>query len=272
MNNKTFIQRYPVASYFFLAFLISWVGSFLAAGPKFLRGETMELTDIGLIGLPMMAGPSLASILMTYLVDGRLGFRNLLARMKIWRICSWYAALLIFPSLILTVSLLLAALVSPEFTPIFFAVGILMGLLAGFIEETGWMGFAFHKMELKRSILSTSIYLGFLHGLWHLVADFLGNSATFGEYWPPYFIAFTVFVMALRLLIVWVYVNTKSLLLAQLMHASSTGFLAIIVPMDMAPAHWLLFYSFYAVALWAVVTVVIVKYSKNLMKRARTRN
>jgi len=258
-----------VASYFFLAYLIAWVGSFLAGGTKFLAGEAIEFSDIGLMGLAMMAGPSIAGVLMTYLVDGVSGLRDLFARMKNWRVGGrWYAPLLIFPSLILAVSLALATLVSPEFTPTFFAVGILMGLFAGLLEETGWMGFAFPKMIMKRSILSTSIYLGFLHGLWHLVADFLGNSAVFGEYWLPYFIAFVVFVMALRVLIVWVYANNKSLLLSQLMHASSTGFLAVIVPMGLAPAHWVVFYSVYAVALWAAATVVIVKYGKNLVKQA----
>jgi membrane protease YdiL (CAAX protease family) len=269
MKIKAFIQRHPVGMYFGLAFFISWVGSFLAGGSKFLQGDAMELNDLWSMGFAMLAGPSVSGIAMTYLVDGKKGLQDLFARMKKWQVGGrWYAALLIFPVLILSVSLALTALVSRELTPTFFALGTLMGLFAGLIEEIGWMGFAFLKMQLKRSILSTSIYLGFFHALWHIVADFLGNSATFGEHWLPYFAGFFLFVMALRVLIVWVYANTRSLLLAQLMHASSTGFLAIIVPMDMEPVYWSILYRVYAVVLCAVAAIVIARYGKQLVRQS----
>jgi membrane protease YdiL (CAAX protease family) len=128
------------------------------------------------------------------------------------------------------VSLALSVWVSPELSPIFLTPGIVMGLLAGLVEEVGWMGFAYPMMQLNRSILRTGIYLGLLHALWHIVPDFLGNYNALGGYWLPYFLGFTVFVVALRVLIVWVYANTGSLLLAQLMHASSTGFFVILIP------------------------------------------
>jgi len=268
-NNITFFQKHPLASYFFLAFMIAWVGSFVAVGPKFLAGETIVFADIGLMALPMLGAPSLSGILMAYLVDGRQGLSDLFARMKKWRVDGrWYTPLLIFPSLILALSLVLSTFVSAEFTPIFFPFGILMGLFAGLLEETGWMGYAFPKMILKRSILANSIYLGFIHGIWHMVASFIGSSSTLGEFWLPYFISSTLFIMALRVLIVWVYANTKSLLLSQLMHASSTGFLAVFVSTEIAPTNWFIFYITYAFVLWAVVSVVIVKYGKNLVKSA----
>jgi membrane protease YdiL (CAAX protease family) len=270
MRIKTFARRYPVGMYFGLAFVISWVGSLLAGGAKFLQGEAIGVTDIEYLfmALAMMAGPSVSGITMTYLVDGRSGLEALFARMKKWQVAGrWYAALLIFPILILAVSLALSALVSPEFSPTFLAIGVVAGLFAGFIEETGWMGFAFPRMQLKRSILSASIYLGFLHGLWHIVADFLSNSATFGEHWLPYFAGFFVMVMALRVLIVWVYANTKSLMLAQLMHASSSGFLVMIVPTDIAPVYWSVFYRVYAVALCTAAAVVVARYGKNLVRQ-----
>jgi len=265
MNRKTFIQSHSVLIYFFLTFLISWGGSFLGVGPKFLRGETIDLSDIGIMGLAMLAGPFIAGILMTYLTDEREGLSDLFSRMTKWRVGGrWYTTLAIFPILVLSVSWVLSVLVSTEFFPIFFGIGLVMGLFAGFFEETGWMGFAFPKMSQKGSILGASIYLGFVHGVWHVLADFLGNFQKFGQYWILYIIGFVVFVWALRVLIVWVYVNTKSLLLSQLMHASSSGFLALLVPTEIAPQNWAIYYLVYALVMWVTAAVVILKYGKTL--------
>ncbi len=263
------IKRHPVRSYFALAFTISWIGSLIVGGAKLLRGESLNPNDLWLMGLFMVAGPSVAGILMTYLTEGKKGLQDLLSRMTKWQVgVRWYSALLIFPFFVLLVLLTFAKLVSPEFTPTFFAIGILMGLFAGFIEEIGWMGFAFPKMQVKYSILSATLYLGFLHALWHIMASFLGSFAIFGEYWLPYFLGFSLFVIALRVLIVWVYINTRSLLLAQLMHASSTGFLSILVPMTMAPVYWTIFYSVYALVLCAIAALVISRYGKTLVQHS----
>ena len=264
---KTYIQRHPLASYFLMAFTIAWVGSILAVGPKFFRGESIE-SSAGLVAIAMLAAPILSSIVMTSIVDGKQGLKDLFGRMKIWRVGKWYLTLLIFPFLILVVSFPLSATVSPEFTPIFVPVGILMGLSAGFLEEIGWMGFAFPKMRLKYGLIRTSIYLGFLHGIWHVVVWFLLQSSDLGAYWLPYFITFVLFLVALRIIIVWVYSNTRSLLLAQLIHASSTGFLWVLTPTYIEPVNWVIFYSVYATAMWGVALIVIQKYGKDLVKHA----
>jgi uncharacterized protein len=269
MNSKALIQRHPVGSYFGLAFTIAWAGSFLAVGPKFIRGETMQFSDEILIFLVMLAGPSLAGITLAGIVDGSSGLRDLFSRMCRWRVgAHWYAALLIFPVLIMAVLLALATLLSPDFAPIFFPAGILIGLFAGFFEETGWMGYAFPKMQLTRSALTTSLFLGVIHVLWHIVPDYLGASGTRGAYWLPHFLAMMLVAMtAMRVLIVWVYVNTRSLLLAQLMHASSTGFLAVLDPTSISPAYSTLWYAIYGVVLWIVVAVVVAIYGKDLTHR-----
>jgi hypothetical protein len=65
---------------------------------------------------------------------------------------------------------------------------------------------------------------------------------------------------AMRFLLVWVYSNTESLLLAQLMHASSTGFLIMLVPLTLSPAKDTLFYLVYGVVLWVAVAVAAWRY------------
>ncbi len=266
MDIRSYIQRHAVLSYFALAFLVAWGGSFVAVGPKFIRGESLQFTDALLVLLPMLIGPSLAGVVMAYLADGKSGPRDLFARMRLWRVSArWYSAILIFPVLILVVQLGLAAFLSKDFAPYCFQIGILIGLLAGFFEEIGWTGFALPKMQLRHSAFAVGIFLGVLHSLWHLAADYLTASGTRGVYWMPRFAMFLVSMTAMRVLLVWVYTNTRSVLLAQLMHASSTGFLSILVPLSLSPRNDTIFNGIYAVALWIAVIVVVARYGKSLI-------
>jgi membrane protease YdiL (CAAX protease family) len=255
--------------YFALAYLISWGGSFAVAGGKFLRGETLGLEDVLLMAPLVLAGPLVAGVVMTYLLDGRSGLRDLFSRVLLWRVgLRWYAAaLLIFPTLIGGVVWALALLVSKDFTPGFLAFGIVAGLLAGFIEEIGWMGFAFPRMEKRFGRWRATIYLALLHGLWHAMAGYLGESGAFGVYWLPRFIAMWIVAMtAMRILLVWIYSNTGSLLLAQLTHASSSGFLVILGPETLTPAQGTLYFAIYAVVLWIPAAIVIARSGRGLVR------
>lgn len=268
MKIMDWIRRRPVASYFLMVFLIAWGGSIFGVGAKFLDGVELELND----GLPivvfMLGAPSLGGLAWTYICDGRQGLRDLFSRMKKWRVPGrWYATLLIFPVLILIVLIPLSLLVTPDLTPTFFSLGILMGLLAGFLEEIGWMGFAYPKMRMRLSVLRAGIYLGLIHALWHATADFLISYNSFGQNWLPYFTGFFVFLVALRIIIVWVYENTGSVLLTQLLHASSTGFLAILVPSTNASETWPIFYAVYAAGLWLVAAFIIIRNEKQLVNQ-----
>jgi membrane protease YdiL (CAAX protease family) len=251
-----------------MVLLISWGGSILA-GMKLLQGAELELKDALPMAVAMLGAPCFVGIAWTYICDGRKGLQDLLARMTKWRVgARWYAVLLIFPLLILVVILSLSMLVVPELKPTFLQIGILFGLSAGFLEEIGWMGFVYPKMRLRFSILRASIYLGLIHALWHGVADFLGNYNSFGENWLPYFAGFFVFVVALRVIIAWVYENTGSLLLAQLIHASSSGFLSVFVARtEFSGETWYIFYVAYAVVIWLVAAIIILRNEGRLLKQ-----
>jgi membrane protease YdiL (CAAX protease family) len=235
-----------------------------------MRGESFAPSEVWLMGGVMLLAPFLSGIIMTALVRGRRGLRELFARMTETRVgVRWYLVLLVFPILILAVTAVLATTGWPELSPAFFAPGIAMGVLAGFLEETGWMGFAYPEMARGRSVLVATTCLGLIHAGWHFLADYMVQSSKFGQYWLPYFAGFFVFVFALRFLIVWVYTNTGSLLLAQLVHGFSTGFLAILVPIGVSPQSWAVFYPVYAVVLCLVVLMVIAAYGTRLV-RTRT--
>jgi hypothetical protein len=67
---------------------------------------------------------------------------------------------------------------------------------------------------------------------------------------------------AMRVLISWLYINTKSVLIAQLMHISSTGSLVTFSPPAVSASQEVLWYSLYGVALWLVVLVVVKKFGR----------
>src|SRR5260370_1197022 len=160
----------------------------------------------------MLLGPSIAGIVLTRIVDGRGGLRQLFSRMFLAKFSGlWYITLLIPPTMILAVLILMHAFVPRAYTPNYFFVGILFGMPAGFLEEIGWMGYAFPKMRSQSNGLTASIQLGLLWSLWHLpVINFLGTATPHGVFWVPFFLAFTFAMTAMRGLIAWVYTNTKS--------------------------------------------------------------
>jgi uncharacterized protein len=279
MNVRAFIQRYPVGVYFSAAFLISYGGFVVVDGPRLMRGEALRSLDALLLFPALVVGVGLLGIILTAVVDGRNGLRDLFARMRRADRFSvgWYAAaLLIPPVLILAVLFGLSILVSPRFAPGFFPLGIVFGLVPGFFEEIGWMGFAFPKMRLnmeKRSVLATGVILGVLWGLWHApVVDYLGAAAPHGAYWLPFFLSFIALVTAIRVLIVWIYSNTQSVLLAQLMHVSSTGCLVVFSAIHASAAQETLWYATYAAALWVIVALVVAIYGKGLVRFQRPRS
>jgi uncharacterized protein len=206
----------------------------------------------------MLVGPSLAGILLTRFFDGPAGLRDLFSRMRRFQFpARWYAALLIPPVFVLCILLLLKTFVSPVYSPNRFWLGLAFGIPAGFFEEIGWTGFALPKMSRKLPSLRAAILLGLLWGLWHFpVVNFLGTAVPHGAHWLHFFLAFTAPMTAVRVLIAWLYAHTKSIPLAQLMHACSTGSLVVFSPPAATASQEAFWYVVYALALWLLVAAL----------------
>jgi membrane protease YdiL (CAAX protease family) len=268
-KSMNLVKRHPVAAYFILTFAISWPGALAVVAPRLLRGETIPKFS-GILMFPvMLLGPVVSGILLTSVVDGTGGLRNLFSRMQRIRVgAQWYAPLLVPPITILLVLLFLNNFVSPVFAPGRFFVGASFGIVAGFFEEIGWMGFAFPKMTRTGKALGAAIALGVLWGCWHIpVIDFLGTATPHNSYWLPYFLAFTAAMTAMRVLIGWIYANTESVALAQLMHAVSTGSLVVLSPSRLTAAQEALWYAIYAIGLWLIVGIVATIFGKSLTQK-----
>jgi uncharacterized protein len=224
----------------------------------------------GILMFPvMLLGPSFAGIVLTRIVDGKDGLRVLFSQMfRAWVPPGWYTALLIPPVLVLTVLHFLQRFVSPVYAPNRFFMGILFGIPAGFLEEIGWTGYAFPKMRSQSNGLTPSILLGLLWALWHLpVINYLGTATPHDVYWLPFFLAFSLAMTAMRVLIAWIYTNTRSVLLAQLMHVSSTGSLVLFSPARVTAVQEAMCYVLYGTVLWVAVAIVVKTFGRQLGKQ-----
>ena len=266
MNLKKLVQRNPTASYFIITFVISWLGAFILVSPKLFSGQAIPKMD-GILMFPLMLiGPVAASFTLTYLTEGRTGIRNFFSRMGKWKapLKSYVIAFIIPPCLILLTLFILQIFVSPLFKPNFFLLGFLFGIPAGFLEEIGWTGFAYKKLRLKFTVFKSSLILGLFWGLWHLpVIDFLGAASPHKQYLLPFFIAFIAILVAMRLIMMWIYSKNESLPLVQFMHIVSTGCLVTFGPFNITPAQETLWYAMYAIVLF-IAALFIFKFYKTI--------
>jgi CAAX protease family protein len=230
-----------VRTYFVLVFAISWTGVMLVVGPGGIPTTIERLMTLGpAVYAAMLVGPSVAGLLMTSLVSDRAGLRELLGRLLKWRVdARWYAvALLTAPVLTLAVSLGLS-LFSPEFLPAVFVTsdkapvlmsGLAAGLMVGIFEELGWTGFAVPRMRLRRGVLSTGVIVGILWGTWHFILFWAPDTFSGGLPLVLSVVRLFSWLPAYRVLMVWTYDRTGSLLMAMLMHASLTATQLILMP------------------------------------------
>jgi membrane protease YdiL (CAAX protease family) len=204
----------------------------------------------------MLLGPGIAGIAVTALADGKAGLKAMVSRMTHWRVAArWYAvALAIMPLLVLAILLALAFFISPAFAPTLSLFG-LSGLAAGFFEEIGWTGFAVPRLRSRWGLLAAGMGVGVLWGLWHGLADYAIRGSALGSFWPVTFGMFVLPLVAWRILMVWVYDNTKSGVVAQLMHFAYTGSLALFIP-TLSRTDDALVYAVLALLLWAGVAML----------------
>ena len=263
------MQQHAVSTFYLLAFAISWVGILLAVGgPRGFPG-TGDPGDprFVLVMLAWLAGPSIAGLIMTGVTDGRAGYRALVSHLLRWRIgARWYAlALLTAPLVYLVVSFSLS-LTSPDFVLSIVAnsdkaavlvMGLTYGLLGGgFLEELGWTGFAVPRLRQLHGIVTTGLTAGFLWGAYHFSVIVWASSPSGGLGPAILFAQLFAWLPAYRVLMVWAYDRTQSLLLAMLMHASLTAGMLILQPVLVGGIPLMTWLVAWAVAWWAVVAVI----------------
>ena len=217
-----FIRRHPVPAYYALTFVISW--GLMAAVIGVAPAPMAVALSLGPLG------PAAASIILTSFLDGKAGLRELVARLRRWRVgARWYALALLTAPLVMASTAVAVAVVFPGFyggvstaaeLVIVVLAGIAVGLIVGMLEELGWTGFALPRLRRRHGVVSTALIMAVLWGAWHYPM-FANSTDPSGAIPSALIVAVFLFgwLPAYRVLMVWLYDRTGSLPLAMLMHA-----------------------------------------------------
>ena len=235
------MRRYPIASFFILAFL-------LGTGMIILVFQGIVPPQLA---LSSALSASVAGVIMTAILDGKVGIAALFQRILVWRVSPGYWLFALF---YLVPAIFLGSLINPlvngdagsfnnlqlslQLLPLFLAFII----TAGLGQELGWSGFLLPRLQAKHGALISSLIRAALVFLWHtplLIYTYYypGGIPDFpyGGWMVQKGVLTTLLVMlALSLpwsiMTTWMFNNTRgSLLLAAVLHGSEF-WLAILLP------------------------------------------
>jgi membrane protease YdiL (CAAX protease family) len=100
-------------------------------------------------------------------------------------------------------------------------------------EEIGWRGYALPRMSRRLGLGAASVLLGLIWASWHLPLFFYPNSDMRGQSFALYFAQ----VMAISVVIGWLYWRTgRSLLVVMLFHAAVNNLKDIVPSAIKSPA------------------------------------
>lgn len=245
------IKRYPLVAFFALAFALTW-----ASTP---------------LGIFMAAGPLVAALLITAVVDGRRGLRELGSRMIRWRVgWQWYAAALLVPlGLVFAAGGLNVAFGAPD-SPIrdlaisdavlLFGLRLVVPVFSPIGEEPGWRGFALPRLLDGGSPLSATAILAPLVALWHVPLIFIES-----EDLPPIFLLTTV---AVTFFYTWLFVHTGGSVFITILAHAAEG----LIPREFLGSdgwsgsdetQWALLYT----AGWCAVAIVLLVFDWQFWRR-----
>lgn len=253
-HSASLIERHPLASFFVLAYAVSW----LLWAPLVISGEDPSGPDLLLVLLGSLV-PSAVAIALVAVLYGKAGVRKLLRRLLLWRVGTgwWVAVVLLAAPVPCAVGLsVLFGGDSPDVTVtvpgavILFLFLIFPGSAGG--EELGWRGFALPHLQADRSALAASVVLGVAWGVWHLPLYLVGTDIRPLSLFAPW----VLLTVASSVVATWMYNGTGgSLLIVVLFHAASNlGLVVFFEPLEDEVARPFLIY----VGLMVVAASIVV--------------
>jgi uncharacterized protein len=205
-----------------------------------------------------------------------------------WRVeARWYAVALLLAPVVVGSVLYALSLISPRFLPgivttrddkvAFLLFNLMVGLVAGFLEEIGWTGFAVPTLRQRYGVFTTGLIVGVLWGAWHILgniaaAETVSGMLSLSIFLPLIFVDLLAgTLVAFRVLMVWVYDRTGgSLLVAMLMHVSLTVSIRILPPVPNEGVDLLIYTFILAAAMWSVVAVVALADRRHFSRQRRS--
>jgi membrane protease YdiL (CAAX protease family) len=238
---KRLVIEHPLVAFFILAYVGAWIVLLLPVLSQSGLGLLPFASPVPtlLFFIPAaIAGPTLAAFVVTRMVEGKDGTRDLRRRILGWRVGPhWYlialfglplayfvAASLVFGAAPLNTLIEKWPLVFTSYLP---NVVVLIVLVSVW-EEIGWTGFALPRLQERYGPLLASVILGVLWALWHLPAYFVSGQVVdhkvgFGDLDRLLYLLPLLVLMAIpsRVVMTWLYNNAVAagVIIITLFHA-----------------------------------------------------
>ncbi|NNF33970.1 MAG: CPBP family intramembrane metalloprotease, partial [Saprospiraceae bacterium] len=185
---KTIITKYPIWSFLIINYLISW--SFLYPCYQLILNND-EIPPLAFIGLIGGYGPTIAAILVQWIID-KSELKRLLLKIIQFRISAKVLAIIILiPILLYILSQGVSTIIfggEMALDPAKPLKGILVWILLALPfgpmgEELGWRGYMLPKLLARHSVIKSTILVGLAWGVWHL-ASFTFPGAAIPSFLP----------------------------------------------------------------------------------------
>lgn len=171
------VKRHEVIAYSILAYVVSWV----LVAPLVTDGLGLTSWHISTLWHALGAlGPLVAAFVVTTLVSGRAGVRQLVASMGRWRVgVGWVLVAVLSPFGMFALAAVMLRLVGqpwPDLSllanqfgnPTWLFGAFLAAAVYGLGEEPGWRGFALPRLQRRHSALVASLVVGGIWAAWHI--------------------------------------------------------------------------------------------------------
>lgn len=167
---KEIIKKYPLVSYFILAYAITWVLVF----PIITHIISEKWHFLGAFG------PTISAFVVSFLIKGNIGISNLKDKIIKYRVGFRWILVALSPILLLLISLPMGYFISGSWfdfrqfieNNLFSLTSVFLWILPlisyGIFEEIGWRGFALPHLQKKFSALTATFILSIFWFLWHL--------------------------------------------------------------------------------------------------------
>jgi uncharacterized protein len=229
------IRRYPLISYFVIAYAgtwLVWALFVLSRDGSGLLPFHSPASFLVVIGIGTFSGPTVGAFVVTAVTEGTKGVIRLLRRIVQWRVgLVWYLFALIGLPAIQTLGTMaipgtLASVTPIDWPPELMSAAVFFvypGLLAGPLgEEIGWRGLALPRLQQLQGPARTSLILGLLWAFWHAPIWFSGQWSVPSV---PNITVYVCWIVAVTFIFTWVFNHTRgSVLMAILLHGTMDVF------------------------------------------------
>ncbi|WP_299220541.1 CPBP family intramembrane glutamic endopeptidase [uncultured Aquimarina sp.] len=270
---REFIKKNPVTLFFALTFIISWSGVLIVSNQTGILATPKQFdTLLPIAMIPFLLGPVVASFILLGVTKGKKGFKTLFEKLTNWRLSAKFYLIAILTVPILSgLSLFILYQFSNTYIPDIFSTqnkvnlilsALIYGIIGGgLLEELGWSGFAVPNLKERYGVFKTGIFVGVLWGVWHFLPVIWGCGDNSGnlvlEKFLPGFFFHYAGLIPMRILMVWLYDRSNSLLPPMIMHTTLTAFTFFIFNISQEGTALFYYYLLIAIGLWITVAFVL---------------